>query len=129
MWLVEIDGQQLPSDVAALLISAFVDDSQRLPDIFTLRFRDPGRIVLSQVRGEGGREGEDLVQVAGAPAPEPFIEGEITAVEAEFDSGGTFTVIRGYDEAHRFFRARRTQSFVQMTASDIATKVARRTPD
>ena len=47
-------------------------------------------------------------------------------MEAEFDAGGTFTVIRGYDQAHRLFRGRRTASYVQMTASDIATKVAQR---
>lgn len=125
MWLVEIDGQQLPSDVAALLISAFVDDSQQLPDVFSLRFRDPGRIVLAKSGAKVGAKVKIRVQVSGNPAPEPLIEGELTAVEAEFDSAGTFTVIRGYDEAHRLFRARRTQSFVQMTASDIATKVAR----
>ena len=32
----------------------------------------------------------------------------ITALEAEFDSGGTFTVIRGYDQTHRLFRGRHT---------------------
>ncbi len=52
--------------------------------------------------------------------------GEITALEAEFDTGGTFTVLRGYDPAHRLFRGRRTESYTQMTASDIATKVAQR---
>ena len=55
-----------------------------------------------------------------------LIEAEITALELEFDSGGTFTVIRGYDPAHRLFRDRRTVSYVQMTASDIATQVAKR---
>ena len=35
-------------------------------------------------------------------------------------------MIRGYDQAHRLFRGRRTASYVQVTASDIATQVARR---
>ena len=35
-------------------------------------------------------------------------------------------MIRGYDQAHRLFRGRRTDSYIQMTASDIATKVAQR---
>ena len=52
--------------------------------------------------------------------------GEVTALEAEFDTGGTFTVIRGYDAAHRLFRGRRTEAYTQMTASDIAQKVAQR---
>ncbi len=124
MCLVQIDGKDLPADVMPLLISAFVDDSQRLPDMFALRFRDPGRIVLAKSGAKVGAKAKIMVQVAGAQAPEPLIEGEITALEAEFDSGGTFTVIRGYDQAHRLFRGRHTESFVQMTASDIATKVA-----
>ena len=52
--------------------------------------------------------------------------GEVTALQTEFDTGGTFTVIRGYDAAHRLFRGRRTEAYTQMTASDIATKVAQR---
>ena len=42
MCLVEIDGSPLPEDLVPLLISAYVEDSQRLPDMFALRFRDPG---------------------------------------------------------------------------------------
>jgi phage protein D/phage baseplate assembly protein gpV len=52
--------------------------------------------------------------------------GEITALQSEFDSGGTFTVLRGYDAAHRLLRGRRTEAYTQMTASDIALKVAQR---
>ena len=40
-FLVEIDGTALPGDVAPLLTAAYVDDSQRYPDMFELRFRDP----------------------------------------------------------------------------------------
>jgi hypothetical protein len=45
-FLVEIDGAALPADIVPLLISAYVDDSQQYPDLFELRFRDPGHIVL-----------------------------------------------------------------------------------
>jgi phage protein D/phage baseplate assembly protein gpV len=126
MCLVEIDGQQLPADVVPLLISAYIDDSQRLPDMFGLRFRDPGRIVLSKSNAKVGAKVKISVQVTGEQTPAVLLQGEITALEAEFDSGGTFTVIRGYDQAHRLFRGRHTESFVQMTASDIAKKVAQK---
>jgi phage protein D len=59
-------------------------------------------------------------------APARLIDGEVTALEAEFDATGTFTLIRGYDQAHRLFRGRRTASYTQSTASDVATKVAQR---
>ena len=125
MCLVEVNERELPPDVTPQLISAYIDDSQRRPDMFVLRFRDPERMVLSKSGAKIGAKLAVKVQQADPPAPTALIEGEITAVEAEFDTGGTFTIIRGYDQAHRLFRGRHTQSFVQMTASDIATKLAR----
>lgn len=124
--LVEIDGTSLPPDMAPLLSSAFVDDSQQLPDMFVLRFRDPGRIVLEKTGAKIGSTIRISVQTSASQTPGDLLHGEITALEAEFDSGGAFTVIRGYDQAHRLFRNRRTQSYLQITASDIATEVAQR---
>jgi phage protein D/phage baseplate assembly protein gpV len=124
--LVEIDGNPLPDDIAPLLVFAYVDDSQQLPDTFVLRLRDPNRVVLSKSATKVGSLIKITVQTADAAQPEPLIEGEVTALEVEYDMGGTFTVIRGYDQTHRFFRGRRTESYQQMTASDIATKIAQR---
>jgi phage protein D/phage baseplate assembly protein gpV len=124
--LVQIDTKQLPTDIAPLLVSAYVDDSQQLPDTFVLRFRDPNRMVLAKTGAKVGSLINVSVQVATAPQPELLIAGEVTALEAEYDTGGTFTVIRGYDQTHRFFRERRTASYSQMTASDIATQIAQR---
>jgi phage protein D/phage baseplate assembly protein gpV len=126
MCLVEIDGSPLPEDLVPLLISAYVEDSQRLPDMFALRFRDPERIVLSKSNAKVGGKLTVKATIATSSSPTTLIEAEITALELEFDTGGTFTVIRGYDPAHRLFRDRRTVSFVQMTASDIATQVAKK---
>ncbi len=91
-----------------------------------LRFRDPNRMVLSKSAAKVGSLIKVSVQIAGAAQPEPLISGEVTALEAEYDTGGTFTVIRGYDQTHRFFRGRRTASYQQMTASDIASQIAQR---
>ena len=126
MCLVSIAGNPLPADLVPLLESAVVDDSQRYPDLFVLRFRDPAHLVLSKSGAKIGAPVTVSVQTDGAPAPTPLIEGEVTALESEFDAGGTFTVVRGYDQAHRLFRGRRTASYVQMTASDVAVQVARR---
>ncbi|MGB5953226.1 MAG: VgrG-related protein [Ornithinimicrobium sp.] len=125
-FLIEIDGTVLASEVAALLESAIVDDSQRLPDMFTLRFRDAGRQVLSQLNAKIGSTAKVSVLVAEEQSPAVLIEGEVTALEASFDTGGTFTLVRGYDPAHRLFRGRRTASYTQVTASDIVSTVAQR---
>ena len=94
--------------------------------MFSLRFRDPERIVLAKSNAKVGGKITIKVNMAASSSPKTLIEAEITALELEFDTGGTFTVIRGYDPAHRLFRDRRTVSYVQMTASDIATQVAKR---
>lgn len=125
-FLVTIDGAELPSDLAGLLASAVVDDSLRLPDLFSLRFRDPDHTVITKSSVKVGSLLKVTVLTADSQTPLALIDGEVTALEVEFDSVGTFTVIRGYDAAHRLFRGRRTAAYTQVTASDIITTVTRR---
>jgi phage protein D len=125
-FLVDIDGSPLAADAKALLVSAVVDDSLRLPDFFLLRFRDPDRLVITKSGAKIGSKVKVSVASDAAPSPLPLIQGEITALEAEYDATGTYTVVRGYDQANRLFRGRRTESYTQSTASDVATKVAQR---
>lgn len=122
---VKVDGALLPADLSGLLVSAYVDDSRNLPDMFVLRFRDPDRVIVPKTKVHVGSKVEISV-LSQTASPPPLISGDVTALEAEFDSVGTFTIVRGYDPAHRLFRGRRTESYTQVTASDIATKVARR---
>ncbi len=125
-FLVEIDGSPLAADAKALLLSAQVADSLRLPDSFVLRFRDTEHIVIPKSGAKIGSKVTVSVASDGSSSPARLIQGEVTALEAEFDSTGTFTVIRGYDPAHRLFRGRRTETYTQSTASDVAAKVAKR---
>jgi phage protein D/phage baseplate assembly protein gpV len=123
---VTVDGTPLPADLEHMLVSADVDDSLNLPDLVILRFRDQDRTVIAK---SGAKIGATLVVSAsgsGSAAPQPLITAEVTALEVEFDTTGTFTVIRGFDPAHRLFRGRRTETYTQVTASDVAQKVAKR---
>ena len=45
---VSVDGTALPEDLSLLLTGVAVDDNLHLPDMFSLRFRDPDRLVLSK---------------------------------------------------------------------------------
>lgn len=125
-FLVTFDDQPLPADVTALLASAYVDFSLRLPDTFMLRFRDPGRIVVDKSKVRMGTKVKISVATDSTPTPEPLLSGEVTAVEAVFDNTGSFTAIRGFDPTHRLFRGRHTTSYTQITASDAVTQVAQR---
>ncbi|MBL8926172.1 MAG: VgrG-related protein [Pseudonocardia sp.] len=123
---VSVDGTPMPADLVPLMVSAVVDDSLNLPDLVILRFRDPDRTVLAK---SGMKIGSKLVVAAtsrGSTTPAPLITAEVTALEVEFDTTGTFTVVRGFDPAHRLFRGRRTETYTQVTASDVAKKVAQR---
>jgi phage protein D/phage baseplate assembly protein gpV len=122
---IEIDGSPLASEFDLLLERAVVDDHLFLPDMFVLRFRDPNRQVLSRGGFKIGSQVKVIAGPLGQDATEPLITGEVTALEAEFDSTGSHAVVRGYDHSHRLHRGRRTESYRNMTDSDIVRKVAR----
>ncbi|MEV4759048.1 VgrG-related protein [Micromonospora sp. NPDC049559] len=124
--LVEVEGAPLPADIGSLLVYAYVDDSRNLPDRFLLRYRDPGRSVLKKGKFEIGAKVKLTVQTSDPGGPQPLMEGEVTAVECEFDSTGTFTEVRGLDVAHRLFRGRRVAAYPNMTIPDVVRKVASR---
>ena len=125
-FLVELDGTSLPDDIASLLTSAYVDSSLRLPDSFMLRFRDPNRIVVEKSKVKIGTKVKITVSSTETQTPEKLISAEVTSLEAEIGSPGSFTIIRGYDPAHRLFRGRHTKSYTQATASDAVCQVAQR---
>ncbi|WP_418959683.1 VgrG-related protein [Streptomyces tritici] len=123
---VEVDGQPLPAPVAELIVSAYVDDSTQLPDLFVVRFRDPHHQVLQKTGITIGTPMKLFARAGDDPQRALLVSGEVTAVEIDLDATGTFTVVRGLDHAHRFFRGRRVAGYRQMTASDIAVQVAKR---
>jgi phage protein D len=123
---ITVDGTPLPVDIEPLLVSADVDDSLNLPDMVILRFRDAERTVLAKTNAKIGSKLVVAATSAASTTPVPLITAEVTAIEADFDATGTFTIIRGYDPAHRLFRGRQTHTYTQVTASDVAKKVATR---
>lgn len=123
---VEVDGTPLPDAVDPTLVSAFVDDNLHLPDMFELCFRDPARTALDQAGLKVGAKVEISVFSEASPGGDKLITGEVTALEAEFDPGGTMTVVRGLDHSHRLFRGRVTETYSDVTYSDVAKKVATR---
>ena len=125
-FVVEVDGTKLPADIAELLTSAYVDSSLRLPDAFMLRFRDPNRIVVEKSKVKMGSTVNITLASTQTDTPEKLISAEVTSLEAEIGSPGSFTIVRGYDPAHRLFRGRHTKAYTQATASDAVTQVAQR---
>ncbi|MFF5336435.1 VgrG-related protein [Streptomyces sp. NPDC013181] len=124
--VVEFDGRPLPAKFLNTLVEGYVDDSRTLPDLFLLRFRDPDRVLLEQTGLKIGSEARLLARAGGDTTPKPLLEGAVTALEVELDETGTFTVVRGLDQAHRLLRGRRVASYQNMTLADICGQVAQR---
>jgi phage protein D/phage baseplate assembly protein gpV len=122
--IVAVEGNPLPADVAVLLVHGIVDDSRVLPDLFELRFRDTAHIVLDKANIKIGSQIKLSASSNEDNTPVPLLDGEVTALEKEFDGTGTFTVVRGLDKSHRLTRGRRVVSYQQMTVSDVVRKVA-----
>ena len=72
--LVEIDGNPLADDIASLLVSAYVDDSLRLPDLFVLRFRDSERMVVAKSGVKIGSKMKISVASDAGPTAQPLIQ-------------------------------------------------------
>jgi phage protein D/phage baseplate assembly protein gpV len=123
---IEVDGSPLAKEFDLDLERVVVDDHLFLPDMFVLRFRDPERQALSKAGFKIGSVVKVFAGPIGKEATEPLITGEVTALEAEFDTTGSHAIVRGYDPSHRLHRGRRTESYRDMTDSDIVRKVAGR---
>jgi phage protein D len=123
---IKIDGAPLPPEVESLLVAVLVEDNLALPDVFCLTFRDQLRAVLSTAKVKIGSVVAIAVVSEAAPGGEPLLTGEVTAVETEYDGGGTFTAVRGFDHSHRLFRGRTTATYQNATYSDIVQTVAKR---
>ncbi|MEW6223630.1 MAG: VgrG-related protein [Chloroflexota bacterium] len=122
--IVEIDGSELAADIEGQLESALVVDRLAMPDMFTLVFRDPTRDVLSRAGIEIGKKVSISTASLRSDSPETLIVGEVTSVEADYDSLGTRAVVRGYDKSHRLAAGRKTATYQQVKYSDIASQIA-----
>ncbi|NER79807.1 MAG: VgrG-related protein [Leptolyngbya sp. SIO1D8] len=135
---LDIQGQKAPDSLMEDLLQVIVEESLHLPGMFTL--------VIQNAYAPGQEEGkfwkhEDLFEI-GKPVKIGFkssatkaqeyeeqisgdvLEGEITAIEANFTSGSQAPIIiRGYDVSHRLNRGRFNRSFQNMTDSDVVKKV------
>jgi len=119
---IEIDGQAVSGQVETLLEQVVVDHHQHLPDMFAITFQDPARDVINQLNVNIGSTVTIKMTPPGG-TPETLIKGEVTGFEAEYDASRLRTILRGYDLSHRLHRGRNTQTYKNVTDSDIVRQV------
>lgn len=122
-WLVQVGGSPLPADVDVLLNTAWVDQTQHLPDQFVLRFRDPDRVVTTKGGMAIGAPVTVQVVQPDSGTPQTLMTGEVTALEVELDAEGTFTVVRGYDLTHRLRHGSRATTYLNQSYDQIVRKI------
>ncbi|AWW43139.1 VgrG-related protein [Streptomyces cadmiisoli] len=118
-------GVALDDDLQNQVTLAVVDGRRNAPTMIEIMFRDAGADVLERAGiGLGSR-----VEVWTSPSgttPEALVgAGEVTALEGDYVDLSLHTTVRAYDPSHRLQRASRVRTFVNMTDSGIAERIAR----
>ena len=104
--VIKLDGSDLDPAVVAALESALVVDRLSMPDMFTIVFRDKDRDILSTAGLEIAKAVEISASSQSDDAEALLIKGEITSVEADYDTMGARAIVRGYDKSHRLTAGR-----------------------
>src|SRR5688500_10952654 len=126
---IEVAGTALPDDVMAKMSYAVIEDCTNLPDMVALSFHEtmtPGQQSLLQTPSvEIGKPIKIKILSEQNTAGEEVFDGEVTAIETEFDAGKHWLIVRGFDKGSRLFRNPKTRTFQDVTYSDAVGKVAR----
>ncbi|MFJ1546027.1 VgrG-related protein [Streptomyces sp. NPDC088246] len=121
--IVEAPGE-LPPAWAAQLVSCVVDENVGLPDTAVLTYRDPDHKLLTATGLTIGSPLKISVVTVQERVRERLFTGEVTAVELDSDTTGSFTVVRAFSKAHRLQRGRKVVAYRNMKTADIVRKVA-----
>ncbi|MEU1672409.1 VgrG-related protein [Streptomyces roseifaciens] len=119
-------GSVLQELWADRLVEAVVDTAVGAPARARLRFRDPGNRLLAAAGIKVGSPLTVSVAAARRRARAEIFDGEVTALETEVDSDGTFTTVRATDRGHRLMRGRRVAAYVDTTVAEVAEAAAGR---
>ncbi len=122
---IKAGGSDLPAEAMDDLIEVTVDSDLHLADMFTIHLHDEQVKWMDDDLFALGKE----VEIAALPeeggSSQTLIKGEITSVEPDFAEGTRATLlIQGYDRSHRLHRGTHSKAYVQVTDSDLASKIA-----
>jgi phage protein D len=122
---VSVDGSPVPGGFLEDMVRFMVETSIRLPDMATIELHNPElRWTEGSFRFAIGKP--IVIEMGDADHKRCVFDGEITAIEIDGDLDGLSRVIvTAYDRAHRLQRGRKTRTFLNVTDSEIASKIAR----
>ena len=135
--LLQIDGTAASDDLINDILQISVEESLHLPGMFTLIINNdyfPGtadttwkhqsKFAIGKKIKIGFTSSTTEDPDFAAATTEYVLEGEITAIEAEFNEKSQAPmIIRGYDISHRLHRGRYNRSFQNVKDSDMVSQL------
>lgn len=122
---IKVAGTALAADQEANVMDVLVEQHTHLPAYFQITVYD------AKFDFANGKMAFDLtkeVEIAGFKedgSRAVLVKGEITAIEPMFKEGMiAYTIISGYDKSHRLYRESKSQAFLNIKDSDLASQIA-----
>jgi uncharacterized protein involved in type VI secretion and phage assembly len=122
---VLINGQDLSLEMRNALTDVKVKELLGAPASAVLRLTDPELQFIDSRSFDVGTAIEIKVGAQQDTAKTSIFNGEIVALEPEFQKGGCIVAVRAYDKSHRLQRSGKVRTFQKSSASDIITKILR----
>ncbi len=123
---IKIDGNDLATKVMDDLLEVTVESSLRLPHMFTIHVHDEQLKWMDEGPFALGKEVEIAAVREESGTSRSLIKGEVTAIEPNFGEGTQATLqVRGYDRSHRLHRGTCSKAYLQVTDSDLASRIAK----
>jgi uncharacterized protein len=119
---ISVEGQQLEL-AAAKLLSVSIEQSLLLPDAFNIVLVSGLEWLREETFAIGKEVKLEMAQAGGSRRR--LLIGEVTGLLPTMTRENHVQLhVRGYDRSHRLLRGRHTRSFIQMSDSDIAARIA-----
>ena len=136
---LSIDGSDAAADLLSDIVEISAEESLHQPGMFTIIINNPyftgtpdytpfnhlSKFAIGKTIKIGFTSSTTQDPAFTAAMTEYVMEGEITAIETEFNIESQAPItIRGYDKSHRLHRGRFNRSFLDVKDSDLVTKLA-----
>lgn len=130
----KINGTEAEPWVIRAIQRVAVEDDLNLPSQFSIDMaimvetqktpsQSSDRLFYDRNLMEMMEPGTEVEIMMGLNTPEHLMKGKIASIEASFGRKSTLNIV-GYDALHELSFGRKTQSYVDMTDSDIAEQIA-----
>lgn len=126
---IKIGGLTVEDDFQSRIVSLIIDSTLNLPSMCVFDVMDEELKYVDDT--SKFRLGNDIEVGSGenidpehGQSGETLFKGEITSIEPYYEAEGvTRLVVRCYDKSHRLHRARRIETYQNVTDSDVISKI------